>query len=115
MQANVAVQQYLQEQNKKEATKITDNLISSGSADGYSYTYAASIALQDKQIDKAETMAKEAINIDKDIPEAHYYLSVCYRIKDDMPNAIKEANSARELSSNPFFDSYYDELEKIKE
>ncbi|EQC0597320.1 hypothetical protein D3H16_002824, partial [Listeria monocytogenes] len=30
-------------------------------------------------------------------------------------NAIKEANSARELSSNPFFDSYYDELEKIKE
>lgn len=115
MQANVAVQQYLQEQNKKEATKITDNLISSGSADGYSYTYASSIALQDKQVDKAEAMAKEAINIDKDIPEAHYYLSVCYRIKGDMPNAIKEANSARELSSNPFFDSYYDELEKIKE
>ncbi|MCB2779990.1 rhomboid family intramembrane serine protease, partial [Listeria monocytogenes] len=43
MQSNVAVQQYLQEQNKKDATKITDNLISSGSADGYSYTYAASI------------------------------------------------------------------------
>ncbi|HHQ0953197.1 TPA: rhomboid family intramembrane serine protease, partial [Listeria innocua] len=115
MSANIAVQQYLQEHNKKEATKIIDNLIESGSADGYSYTYASSIALQNKQIDKAEDMANEAISLDKDIPEAHYYLSFCYRVQGNIKGALKEANTAKQLSSNPFFDSYYDELEKSKE
>lgn len=115
MQANVAVQQYLQDNNKKEASKIIDTLIESRSADAYSYTYASSIALQDKQVDKAEQMAKEAISIDKDIPEAHYYLAVCYQLKGDTKAAIKEADMAKQLSSEPFFDSYYNELEKTTE
>ncbi len=115
MPANIAVQQYLQEHNKGEATKIIDNLIESGSADGYSYTYASSIALQNKQIDKAEDMANEAISLDNDIPEAHYYLSFCYRVQGNIEGALKEADTAKQLSSNPFFDSYYDELEKSKE
>ncbi|HBM3593125.1 TPA: rhomboid family intramembrane serine protease, partial [Listeria innocua] len=73
------------------------------------------IALQNKQIDKAEDMANEAISLDKDIPEAHYYLSFCYRVQGNIKGALKEANTAKQLSSNPFFDSYYDELEKSKE
>lgn len=60
-------------------------------------------------------MVKEVINIDKDILEVYYYLFVCYRVKGDMLNVIKEVNSVRELLSNLFFDFYYDELEKIKE
>lgn len=115
MQANISVQRYLQDDNKKEATKIVENLIESGSADAYSYTYAASIALQDKQVDTAEQMAKEAISIDKDLPEAHYYLAVCYQIKGNKPGAIKEANIAKQLSNDPFYDSYYDKLKETKE
>lgn len=112
MQANISVQRYLQEDNKKEATKIVDNLIESGSADAYSYTYAASIALQDKQVDTAEEMAKEAISIDKELPEAHYYLAVSYQIEGNKPAAIKEADIAKQLSNDPFYDSYYDKLKE---
>ncbi len=112
MQANISVQRYLQEDNKKEATKIVDNLIESGSADAYSYTYAASIALQDKQVDTAEQMAKEAISIDEELPEAHYYLAVSYQIEGNKPAAIKEADIAKQLSNDPFYDSYYDKLKE---
>ncbi|HHQ1117266.1 TPA: rhomboid family intramembrane serine protease, partial [Listeria innocua] len=49
------------------------------------------------------------------IPEAHYYLSFCYRVQGNIEGALKEADTAKQLSSNPFFDSYYDELEKSKE
>ncbi len=112
MQANISVQRYLQGDNKKEATKIVDNLIESGSADAYSYTYAASIALQDKQVDTAEQMAKEAISIDEELPEAHYYLAVSYQIEGNKPAAIKEADIAKQLSNDPFYDSYYDKLKE---
>lgn len=108
--SNSIAQSYFQKDNTKEANKIVTYLVKTNSADEYTYTLIASDALQNKQYNRAEAAAKEAIYLNPDIPQAHYILALTYLRKGDHDNALKEAEQAKDLSDDKLFLDFYNQL-----
>ncbi|EUJ31762.1 rhomboid family membrane protein [Listeria floridensis FSL S10-1187] len=110
--SNGVAQYYLQKGKPKEADKIFRYLDESGNADEYSNTLMAGQALQKQDFGEAKKRASEAVFLNNELPQPHYILAVCYMREGNHKEALKQAELAKNLSSEKVYQDFYNELQK---
>lgn len=112
--SNAVIQDDLNNGEYKKADRLINTLISSNSADEYTYVFAGAIAQHEKNSESLGIYAKKSIELNPEMPNSHYLLSLHYLETGNRKAALREAKRANQLADNDIYKSYYESLKNTE-
>ncbi|MGM0844252.1 MAG: rhomboid family intramembrane serine protease [Bacillota bacterium] len=109
--SNAEAQEKLNNGDIEGASSILESVIEERDADAYSYFLYSILMIKNEQYAEAETLLHEALERNKDFPEAHYNLAVLLVERGEEQEAKEHAERAYNLQrDNEQFKELYERL-----
>ncbi|RIW31096.1 rhomboid family intramembrane serine protease [Bacillus salacetis] len=109
--SNAEAQELLNAGDVQGASSILEELIESDQGDAHTYFLSSIVKIKNEQYSEAESLLHEALERDKEFPEAHYNLAVLLAERGKEAEAKPHAERAYRLQeSNEQFKDLYEKL-----